>query len=404
MNCPTSWNTRYAASVMNTFGPPALVLTEGQGTRVRDISGKEYLDLLGGIAVNTLGYAHPVLVEAITTQVQTLGHVSNFFATPPQIQLAEKLLDIIEPGGASEDSRVFFANSGTEANEAALKIVKAHARRFSPVKTKILALNNAFHGRTCGALSLTWKDAYRAPFAPLIPGVEFIPANDLAALEEAMNEDVAGVFIEPIQGEAGVLPLDTSYLQAVREFTSSYDALMVVDEVQTGVGRSGEWMSHHPCGVLPDIVTVAKGLGGGIPIGACIALGAVAKVLGPGMHGTTFGGNPIAAAAALAVLQVIESEGLLAKVKQNSQKWRSELARVEGVREVRGRGYLIGVECEAPIAAGIVAAGRDAGFILNATGPSTLRLAPPLILSQEEARSFTQALPSLISAAQEAQQ
>lgn len=403
MNRPTTWNERYTASVMNTFGAPALVLAEGEGARVRDIEGREYLDLLGGIAVNVIGQAHPLVAQAIATQAQTLGHVSNFFATPPHIGLAEKLLDIVEPGGAPEGSRVFLANSGTEANEAALKIVKAHGLAISPAKTRLLALEHAFHGRTLGALSLTWKEAYRAPFAPLIPGVEFIPVNDIAALEEAMDEDVAGIFIEPIQGEAGVLPVETAYLQAVRELTASHGALMVIDEVQTGVGRTGEWMGHHASGVVPDVVTLAKGLGGGMPIGACIALGAAAGVLGPGMHGTTFGGNPICAAAALAVLKVIEDEGLLAKVMRTSEQWRSELARIEGVREVRGRGYLIGIDFDARIAAGVVAAGREAGFILNATGPSTLRLAPPLILTADDARSFTRALPSLIAAAQEMQ-
>ncbi|MCI6411813.1 aminotransferase class III-fold pyridoxal phosphate-dependent enzyme, partial [Schaalia hyovaginalis] len=280
---------------------------------------------------------------------------------------------------------------------------KAHGLAISPAKTRLLALEHAFHGRTLGALSLTWKEAYRAPFAPLIPGVEFIPVNDIAALEEAMDEDVAGIFIEPIQGEAGVLPVETAYLQAVRELTASHGALMVIDEVQTGVGRTGEWMGHHASRVVPDVVTLAKGLGGGMPIGACIALGAAAGVLGPGMHGTTFGGNPICAAAALAVLKVIEDEGLLAKVMRTSEQWRSELARIEGVREVRGRGYLIGIDFDARIAAGVVAAGREAGFILNATGPSTLRLAPPLILTADDARSFTRALPSLIAAAQEMQ-
>ena len=393
------WIERYTGSVMNTFGAPALVLVAGTGARVRDAQGKEYLDLLGGIAVNVLGQAHPAVVEAITDQSRTLGHVSNFFATPPQIRLAEKLLDIVEEGGAPEGSRVFLTNSGTEANEAALKIVKARARAISPTKTRILALEHAFHGRTLGALSLTWKEAYRAPFAPLIPGVEFVPANDPEALASAIDEEVAGVIVEPIQGEAGVHPLDASYLHAVRELTRSVDALMVVDEVQTGIGRTGEWMGHHASGVVPDVVTLAKGLGGGMPIGACIALGDAARILGPGMHGTTFGGNPVCAAAALAVLHTIEEEGLLGAVTAISDSWRAELAAVPGVAAVRGRGFLIGIDLDADIAPGVVAAGREGGFLLNATGPRTLRLAPPLILSAEEAHSFTRALPALIEAA-----
>ncbi len=393
------WADRYAGTVMNTFGAPALVLVEGEGTRVTDADGNTYLDLLGGIAVNVLGQCHPKVVEAITTQARTLGHVSNYFGTPPQIGLAEKLLSIVEPGGAPEGSRVFLANSGTEANECALKLVKAHGVAISESKTRIIALDHAFHGRTIGALSLTWKEKYRLPFAPLVPGVEFVPANDVAALEAAMDEDVAGVFVEPIQGEAGVHPLSAEYLEAVRALTRTHGALMVVDEVQTGIGRTGDWMGHHASGVLPDVVTLAKGLGGGMPIGACVALGSAATVLGPGMHGTTFGGNPICAAAALAVLGEIEEAGLLARVSAISEHWRAELAQVPGVAEVRGRGYLIGVDFDAEIAEKVVAAGRAAGFILNATGPATLRLAPPLVLSQAEADSFTAALPGLLAAA-----
>lgn len=393
------WTGRYADSVMNTFGAPSLVLVKGEGAYVEDADGKRYLDLLGGIAVNALGQCHPKVAGAISAQAAALGHVSNFFATPPQIALAERILALVEPGGAPEGSRVFLANSGAEANEAALKIVKAHGLAISWAKTRVLALDHAFHGRTLGALSLTWKERYRAPFAPLVPNVEFVPANDAEALRAAMGADVAGVFVEPIQGEAGVHPLDADYLALVRELTRANDALMVVDEVQTGVGRTGDWMGHHALGIVPDVVTLAKGLGGGMPIGACIALGESASVLGPGMHGTTFGGNPICAAAALAVLDVIEDEGLLGAVTALSEKWRAELAALPGVAEVRGRGFLIGVDFEEEIAPEVVAAGRDAGFILNATGPATLRLAPPLVLSAEQAASFTEALPVLIETA-----
>lgn len=393
------WAERYASSVMNTFGAPALVLEAGEGARVEDSEGNQYLDLLGGIAVNVLGHCHPRVVAAIREQAGTLGHVSNFFATEPQIRLAEKILEIVEPGGAPAGSRVFLANSGTEANEAALKIVKAHGAAISAEKTRVLALDHAFHGRTLGALSLTWKERYRAPFHPLIPNVEFIPANDPAAVKAAMGEDVAGIFVEPIQGEAGVLELDPSYLRLVREESSAHDALMVVDEVQTGIGRTGDWMGHHASGVLPDVVTLAKGLGAGMPIGACVALGESAQVLGPGMHGTTFGGNPICAAAACAVLDILDEDGLLESAKELSAKWRGELSRIDGVAEVRGRGMLIGLDFTQDIAARVVESGREAGFILNATGPRTLRLAPPLILSPEQADSFTKALPALIDEA-----
>ena len=392
----SEWTSRYASSLMNTFGTPALVLTKGEGAYLEDAEGKRYLDLLGGIAVNALGHCHPKVVAAIEEQARSLGHVSNFFATEPQIRLAEKILHIVEPGGAPEGSRVFLANSGTEANEAALKIVKAHGLAVSPEKTRVLALEHSFHGRTLGALSLTWKERYRTPFAPLIPNVEFIAANDPEALEAAISDDVAGIFVEVIQGEAGVHELDASYLSLVRELSRVHNALMVVDEVQTGIGRTGDWMGHHASGIVPDVVTLAKGLGAGMPIGACVALGECANVLGPGMHGTTFGGNPICAAAALALLDTLEEEGVLSCVKELSGTWRAELALIEGVAEVRGRGMLIGLDFIRDIAAELVEVGRRAGFILNATGPHTLRLAPPLIMNAEQAASFTKALPRLI--------
>lgn len=400
MTTPTpesNWTDRYASSVMNTFGTPQLTLVKGEGAYVIDADSNRYLDLLGGIAVNVLGQCHPAVVEAIASQASTLGHVSNFFATPPQIELAEKILSIVEPQGAPEDSRVFLANSGAEANECALKIVKAHANASATPKRRILALDHAFHGRTLGALSLTWKEPYRRPFAPLIDGVEFIAPNDISALEAAMGDDVAGIFVEPIQGEAGVHLLTDSYVQRVRDLCTRFDAIMVVDEVQTGIGRTGDWMGHHASGVRPDVVTLAKGLGGGMPIGACVALGPASLILGPGMHGTTFGGNPICAAAALAVLDTITREGLLAHVTDVSQEWMDGLSRVEHVSAVRGRGFLIGVDFDEPIAPAVVAAGRARGFILNATGPSTLRLAPALTLSRDEAADFTRALPLIIS-------
>lgn len=405
------WDTRYEGALMDTFGTPQLVLVSGHGSHVVDVDGREYLDLLGGIAVNLLGQAHPALVRAVSEQVARLGHVSNFFATPAQVTLAEHLLRIIEPGGAPQGSRVFLANSGTEANECALKIVRAHANAGSDTaggqptipRPRILALEHAFHGRSTGALALTWKARYREPFAPLVPGVEFIPANDIPALEQAMGDDVAGMFVEPVQGEAGVLDLDDDYLQAARALTRAHGALLVVDEVQSGLGRTGSWMAHHRSGVIPDVVTLAKGLGGGMPIAACIGLGATGSVLTPGLHGTTFGGNPVCAAAANAVLDTVESDGLLAHASALGKRWREDLRAlgIPGLREVRGRGLLIGIEFTEPIAPAIVAAGRRAGFVLNAATPTTLRLAPPLVLTASEAQSFTEALPALVDAAQE---
>ncbi|MGO1511531.1 MAG: aminotransferase class III-fold pyridoxal phosphate-dependent enzyme, partial [Actinomycetales bacterium] len=308
-----TWQDRYTGSLMNTFGTPRLALVSGSGARVTDSTGREYLDLLGGIAVLSLGHGHPALVGAVADQVATLGHVSNFFASRPQIALAERLLAIVSPGGAPEGSRVFLSNSGTEANEAALKMIRRHAGERAG---RILALEGAFHGRTLGALSITAKAAYREPFAPFGPQVTFIAPGDMEALHrELAAGDVAGLVLEPIQGEAGVRPLPDGYLAEATRAAQQAGALVVLDEIQTGVGRTGAWMAHHlpeAGGITPDVVTLAKGLGGGMPIGATIALGEhAAGLLGPGAHGTTFGGNPVSAAAALAVLDVVGAPGFL---------------------------------------------------------------------------------------------
>ncbi|GAA1649827.1 acetylornithine transaminase [Georgenia ruanii] len=397
------WAQRYGAALMNTFGAPQRVLVRGEGAYVWDADGRRYLDLLGGIAVNALGHAHPAYVAAVTEQLGTLGHVSNFFATPAQVGLAEKLLALVTPGGAPAGSRVFFANSGTEANEAALKMARRHGGAARP---RVLALEGAFHGRTMGALALTHKAAYREPFEPLPGGVEFVPFGDLAALEAAMGDDVAAVFLEPIQGEAGVRPLPPGYLARARELTSAAGALLVLDEIQSGMGRTGTWMAHHlphvGGGVVPDVVTLAKGLGGGFPIGAAVALGEhAATLLGPGQHGTTFGGNPVAAAAALAVIGVIEDEGLLAHVAELGTWLREKLAGLGHARlaGVRGEGLLIAAELTEPVAAQVAAALLDAGFIVNPVRADALRLAPPLVLTTAQAQSFLDALPAALDAA-----
>lgn len=391
---------RYTGSLMNTFGPPQRVLVRGEGAHVWDADGARYLDLLGGIAVNALGHAHPTLVSAVAAQLGTLGHVSNFFATPTQITLAERLLELAQ---APDGSRVFFTNSGTEANEAAFKMIRMHGRARGT--SRVLALEGAFHGRTMGALALTHKAAYREPFEPLPGGVEHVPFDDVAALEAAFEAGgVAGLVIEPVQGEAGVRIPAPGYLAAARELATRHDALLVLDEVQTGVGRCGEWLSHHDeeigGGIVPDVVTLAKGLGGGIPVGAVIAFGeGPATLFGPGNHGTTFGGNPVAAAAALATIHVIERDGLLAHVRELGRTWRAALAAADPrVAEVRGYGLLIAVELDAPIAAHVQTAALAAGFVVNAPTPTSLRLAPPLILTAEQAASFTAALPAVIDA------
>ena len=381
---------RYAASLMNTFGPPKLALVRGEGTVVWDADGNRYLDFLGGIAVNALGHAHPALVSAVTQQLSTLGHVSNFFTTEPQVALAERLLDLL---GA--DGKVFFANSGTEANEAALKLTRRTGR------THVVAMEGGFHGRTMGALSLTAKAAYREPFEPLPAGVRFVPYGDADALAAAVTDETAAVVVEPVQGEAGVVEPPEGYLEAVRRTTSEHGALMWVDEVQTGMGRTGAWFAHTaqlPEGVTPDVVTVAKGLGGGIPIGACIALGDAADLLQPGHHGTTFGGNPVATAAALAVIETIEKDDLLGNATRVGDQMRAGLAH-EHVTAARGSGLLIGIDLDAEIAPQVVEAAQEAGFILNATGPRTIRLAPPLVLTTEQAAELVEAWPAILAKA-----
>ncbi|WP_255657905.1 acetylornithine transaminase [Aeromicrobium sp. Leaf350] len=365
---------RYQGAVMNTFGVPARVLARGEGSTVWDVDGNRYLDLLGGIAVNSLGHAHPAIVEAVTTQLQTLGHVSNFFISEPQVRLAEKLLSLLRA-----DGRVFFANSGAEANEAAFKAARRTGR------TKVVATEGSFHGRTMGALALTSKAQYREPFEPLPGHVTFVPYGDVAALEAAVDDSVAAFVVEPIQGEAGVVDAPEGYLRAAREITSRHGALLWVDEVQTGVGRTGDWFAHTAAGIVPDLVTLAKGLGGGIPIGAMIALGDAATLLGPGQHGTTFGGNPVATAAALAVIETIESEGLLAHVVARGDQLADGLERHARVEKVTGRGLLRGVVLTEPRSADVVTAAYDAGLIVNAPTPDRLRLAPALVLTEDEA-------------------
>lgn len=388
-----AWAQRYARAVMNTFGTPQRVLVRGRGARVWDADGAQYTDLLAGIAVNCLGHAHPAVVEAVTAQLSTLGHVSNFFTTPAQITLAEELIGLVLPGADPADSRVFLANSGTEANEGAFKIARRHGGAQRP---RVLALTDAFHGRTMGSLALTHKAAYREPFEPLPGGVEFVPAGDGAALAAAMGPDVAALIVEPIQGEAGVRELPAGYLEAARELTGRAGALLIIDEVQTGMGRTGAWMAHHLLAptVTPDVVTLAKGLGGGVPIGAVVATGPAAGLLGPGQHGTTFGGNPVACAAALAVIATIRDEGLLERAGALGARWSAELAAVPGVTAVRGRGLLRGVGLADAVgpAADVAAELMERGFIVNAPRPDTLRLAPPLILPDADADRFTEVL------------
>jgi acetylornithine/N-succinyldiaminopimelate aminotransferase len=392
-----AWTRRYTASLMNTFGPPQRVLVRGEGCYVWDADGNRYLDLLAGIAVNALGHAHPFLVSAVTAQLATLGHVSNFFATAPQVALAERLLDLL---GAPAGSKVFFTNSGTEAVEAAFKL----ARRTGRIR--MVAAEGAFHGRTMGALALTHKRSYREPFGPLPGEVVHVPFGDLAALGQAVDASVAAVVLEPVQGEAGVRPAPAGYLAAARRSTAEHGALLVLDEIQSGIGRTGRWFAHQHehlgDGITPDVVTLAKGLGGGIPVGAVVGLGERAGgLLQPGQHGTTFGGNPVAAAAGLATLHVIERDGLLDNASRVGARLRAGVAALAHplVAGTRGEGLLLAVALTAPVAGAATAALLERGFVVNAVAPDTLRLAPPLVLTAEQADTFVEALPGALDAA-----
>jgi acetylornithine aminotransferase len=374
---------------MNTFGPPKLALVRGEGAHVWDEDGREYLDLLGGIAVNALGHGHPALVDAVTRQLQTLGHVSNFFTSGPQVELAERLVGLVGALG-----KVFFTNSGTEANEAAVKLSRRTGR------THLVATEGAFHGRTMGALALTAKAAYREPFEPLPGHVTFVPYGDVAALQAAVTDETAAVVLEPMQGEAGVVVPPRDYLARAREITSAAGALLWLDEVQTGMGRTGAWFAHQNpdvCDPLPapaDVVTLAKGLAGGFPIGACIALGDAADLFQPGNHGTTFGGNPVACAAALAVIDAIDHEHLLARASALGRRIREGVAGDSRVAEVTGSGLLVGIVLHDRGAARVAEAALADGFIVNPATEQRIRLAPPLVLTDEDADAFLKAFPT----------
>ncbi|MBV6725462.1 acetylornithine transaminase [Nocardioides daeguensis] len=375
---------------MNTFGSPKTVLVRGQGAHVWDADGREYVDLLGGIAVNALGHGHPRLVAAVTEQLETLGHISNFFASGPQIRLAERLVGLL-----GTEARVFFTNSGAEANEAAFKLTRRTGR------TKIVATEGSFHGRTMGALALTSKLAYREPFEPLPGDVVFVPYGDVAALEAAVDRDTAAVLVEPIQGEAGVIVPPRDYLPSAQRIAHENGALLWLDEIQTGVGRTGTWFAHQnpalvDAPVVPDIVTLAKGLAGGIPIGACLATHGAGKLFDPGNHGTTFGGNPVAAAAALAVLDVIAEEDLLAHASAQGAKLRAAAGADARVVETRGAGLLVGLTLAEPRAAEVVTAAQDAGFLLNAATAERVRMAPPLNLTDADVEAFAAAWPAIL--------
>ena len=378
---------RWKSSVQNNYGTPSIALIKGKGLVVTDADGKQYLDFLGGIATNILGHAHPAIVKAVTKQLSTLSHVSNFYVHPHAVELAEKLAAMT----GDKSAKVFFCQSGAEANEAALKL----SRRTG--KVRIVAAQGAFHGRTMGALSLTGQPAKREPFLPLIKGVKHVPFGDIEAMRKAVTKKTAMVIIEPIMGEAGVIVPPADYLRELRALCDAKGALLVVDAVQTGMGRTGDWFGYEYSGITPDVITLAKGLGGGLPLGAMIALGKAADLFQPGDHGSTFGGNPVTTAAGLAAIKFIETQKILKKVEKQGVYLMQELALIPGVAEVRGAGLLLGIELENLKAADIAKALQNEGVLVNAANATTIRLAPALIVTDAQLKKFVSIFKKVMS-------
>jgi acetylornithine/N-succinyldiaminopimelate aminotransferase len=379
-----AWQQRFDERIMRSIGMPLAKLERGEGVRVWDDAGNEYLDFLAGIAVNSLGHAHPVFVEAVASQAATLAHVSNYFTTEPALELAERLTRLAEAGDAG---RAWFGNSGAEANEAAFKL--ARLNNSGGARTRVLALVDAFHGRTMGSLALTGKPHMRDPFEPLPGGVEHVPAT-LEALEASIDDAVAALIVEPIQGEAGVVDLPEGFLESARALTKRHGALLIVDEIQTGAGRTGAWFGFQHAGITPDAITVAKGIGGGFPIGGLITFGETSSLFTKGQHGSTFGGNPLATAVANAVLAEIEHAGLVENAARRGDELRQRILGIGSplIDGVRGRGLLIGIGLSEPVAGHVVADAMRGGLIVNAANDSTIRLAPPLIIGEAEVDEF----------------
>ena len=377
----------WSQSIQNTYGGPSIALVSGKGLVVKDADGKSYLDFLGGIATNVLGHAHPAIVKAVTKQVAVLGHVSNFYAHPNVVELAQKLKSMT----GDPDAKVFFAQSGAEANEAAIKLSRRTGRH------RIVAARGAFHGRTMGALSLTGQPSKREPFLPLLKGIKHVEFGDIDAMNRAVTRKTAMVIIEPIMGEAGVVVPPADYLAAVRDICDRTGALMVLDCVQTGMGRTGDWFGYEYSGITPDAITLAKGLGGGLPLSAMIACGASAYLFQPGDHGSTFGGNPITTAASLATIKFIEKNQLMAAVKRHEKQIMQEIALIPGVSEVRGAGLLIAIELTKPIANKVLLALRNSGVLVNAPTPTTIRIAPALTVTTAQIATFIRTFGKVMS-------
>ena len=393
----STWRDDAARDLVRSFGDRLELMERGEGCWLWDAEGRRYLDFLGGIAVNSLGYAHPAFVGAVASQAAKLAHVSNYFATPPQLALAAQLKRL---AGTGESGRVYFGNSGAEANEAAFKLARLHGGADRP---RILSLRDAFHGRTMGTLALTGKSWMQEPFLPMVPGVEFLDST-IEALEAAMDDRVAALFVEPIKGEAGVIPLPDGYLLAARELTQRHGALLIVDEIQTGAGRTGEWFAFQHAGITPDAVTVAKGIGGGFPIGALITFGPASELFYPGTHGSTFGGNALGTAVAGAVLDEIERAGLVENARTRGAQLREAIEAIDSelVTGTRGQGLLIGVALRHPVAKAVAAAAQEHGLIVNAANDETIRLAPPLIIGDAEIAEFLELFTAAIRTVEDA--
>jgi acetylornithine/N-succinyldiaminopimelate aminotransferase len=387
---------RFEAALMPNYGVPPVAITHGQGSRVWDADGKSYLDLIAGIAVSALGHAHPAIVAAVSGQVAKVAHTSNLFLHEPEVALAERLLGLL-----GTDGRVFFANSGTEANEAAIKLVLRKQDSANSARKVIVAADHSFHGRSLGSLAITGKESIRAPFAPFGVTVRWVPYGNAEALRDAVRDDVAGVFLEPTQGEGGVVPAPEGYLRAARDAATKAGVALVLDEIQSGIGRTGAWFACQAEGVLPDVITLAKGLGGGLPIGACIGIGEYGTAFVAGDHGSTFGGNPVSCAAALAVIDTIEADDILANVAKVGARLTDGIAAISHplLAGVRGSGLWLGVALTSEASGAVTAAAREHGFLVNPVQPDVVRIAPPLTLTEAEAEEFLAALPGMLAAA-----
>lgn len=398
------WQARWNDVMMNTYGTPAIVFDRAQGSTVWDVDGRQYLDLLAGIATCSLGHAHPTVSQAIATQAQELIHTSNWVINQRVVELAEKLQAIIGQFIPAEtQTKLFFCQDGTTANEAAIKLSRKHGLKVDPSgkKIKLVSTNRSFHGRSSGGLSLTGNLAKRDQFLPLLPSVEFVDFGDIDQLASVVDQDTAAIFLEPIQGEGGVNVAPAGYLAAAREIATKNQALLVLDEVQTGIGRTGEWFAGLAQGVVPDVMSLAKGIASGMPLGVSVAFGEAAELFEPGEHGSTYGGNPVVAAAALAVLETIEDDDILANVKSVGKYWVESFESLDHplISGVRGAGLLLGIELAQPVSIYVVDAARNAGFIVNAPAPDLIRLVPPLNITHQEAESFVQALPGILDEA-----